>query len=483
MTSATTDDASQRSSHVERAPGLAEELAARVAALSFDDVLDSGALPWARAGILDTLGVALAGAKEDAPQLAAQALELSAGPALLWGSQRRVGVLDAALVNGTAAHALDFDDSNNTMGGHPSAPLLSALFGLAEQGGHSGAELVTAYVTGFETQAKLGLAVNFHHYTKGWHPSATLGTFGVAAACAKLMGLDTQGIATALALAASFASGLKANFGTMTKPLHIGHCARNGLYAARLAKLGFTANTASVFEDKQGFLDVFNGPGTYDIDRMQQAWARPLDIVEPGIAFKQYPCCGSTHSALDAMLELVGRHQPSAGDVERIEVWTHSRRLAHTDRPRPNSSLDAKFSLQYVLARALLDGWVGVDDFLDSSYQQAEIQQLLPKIHANAYDKTGDSGFDPANHFGGRVRITLRNGTVLESRVAQPLGRTTANPLSPALLRRKFSLCVQHVLDAAAIPMVADLIDRIEMLTDISDLTALISQATLSQKP
>jgi len=129
-------------------------------------------------------------------------------------------------------------------------------------------------------ECKLALAVNFHHYTKGWHPTATLGTFGAAAACARLMGLDAERTAVALSLAASFASGIKANFGTMAKPMHVGHCARNGLLAARLAQSGFTANTQDVFEHEQGFLDVFNGPGTYDVGRALDAWAAPLDIVE-----------------------------------------------------------------------------------------------------------------------------------------------------------------------------------------------------------
>ncbi|HEY0297331.1 MAG TPA: MmgE/PrpD family protein [Bordetella sp.] len=475
MTTATEDET--LAPPVDAAPGLARELGARVAGLSFER-LSADALRWARMGILDTIGVTLAGAREDAPRLAARALDLGEGPSLVLGARRRVGALDAALINGTASHALDFDDCNNTLGGHPSAPVLSALIPLAEQLGSSGRDFVTAYVAGFEAETKIGLAVNFHHYTKGWHPTATLGTFGAAAACARLMGLDAAGTATALALAASFASGIKANFGTMTKPLHVGHCARNGLYAARLAREGFTANAARVFEHKQGFLDVFNGPGTYDTQRALDAWAKPLDIVEPGIAVKQYPCCGSTHPALDAMLELVRRHGPRLEQVERVDAWIHARRLAHTNRPRPNSPLDAKFSLQYVLARALLDGHVGVNDFIESAYRQPEVLALLPRIHVAAYNETGVGGFPEANHFGGLVRITLRDGSVLEAQVDQPLGRTSANPLPPALLRDKFSLCASAVLAPPAIPAIAETIERIETLNSVGELTAQIHRAT-----
>lgn len=459
-------------------PGLALELGRRVAALSHQD-LPADALHWARVGLLDTVGVTLAGAREDAPRLAEQALDTRDGPALVLGTRRRIGVLDAALVNGTASHALDFDDCNNTIGGHPSAPVLSALLPLAQQLDSSGRDFMLAYVAGFEAECKLGLAVNFHHYTKGWHPTATLGTFGAAAACAKLLGLDGDATATALALAASFASGIKANFGTMTKPLHVGHCARNGLYAARLARAGFTANRASVFEHRQGFLDVFNGPGTYDARRALEAWARPLDIVEPGIAIKQYPCCGSTHPALDAMLDLARRHRPRPDDVARVDAWIHSRRLAHTNRPDPDSPLDAKFSLQYVLARALLDARVGVGDFEPGSYTQPAVRALLGRIHVAAYDQADSPIFAENNHFGGRVRITLRDGRVLESQVDQPLGRTSANPLSPALLRAKFALCAARVLREDAVEDIADHIERIETLPRMEALMALIASAAL----
>lgn len=474
----TSSEAETTALPADAAPGLAQALGERIAALSFAQ-LPADALRWARMGILDTIGVTLAGAREDAPRLAALALELHNGPALVVGTSRRTGMLDAALVNGTASHALDFDDCNNTLGGHPSAPVLSALIPLAEHLGSSGRDFVAAYVAGFEAETKIALAVNFHHYTKGWHPTATLGTFGAAAACAHLLKLDAAGTATALALAASFASGIKANFGTMTKPLHVGHCARNGLYAARLAQVGFTANAARVFEHKQGFLDVFNGPGTYDVQRGLDAWAKPLDIVEPGIAIKQYPCCGSTHPALDAMLELVRQHRPQPGQVERVEAWIHARRLAHTNRSQPNSPLDAKFSLQYVLARALLDGSVGVNDFVEKAYRQPEIEALLPRIQVAAYNEAGVGGFADSNHFGGLVRITLRDGTVLQAQVDQPLGRTSANPLPHALLRDKFSLCAAAALDKSAIPAIADIIERIDTLASIGELTAQIQRATI----
>lgn len=456
--------------------GLAREFADRVVAMTPDD-LPKEAVHWAHVGILDTVGVTLAGSIEPTAMLAAEALELSDGPALVLGTRQRVGTLDAALINGAASHALDFDDCNNTIGGHPSAPVLSALLPLADALDCTGIDFVTAYVAGFEVECKLGLAVNMHHYTKGWHPTATLGTFGAAAAASKLMGLNAEQTAVALALAASFASGLKANFGTMTKPLHVGQSARNGLFAARLASRGYTANGAKVFEHKQGFLDVFNGPGTYDVARALDAWAKPLDIVAPGIAIKQYPCCGSTHPAIDAMLDIVRRHAPKAAEVERVDAAIHARRLEHTNRPNPGSQLDAKFSLQYTMARALIDGHIGVADFEGDTYQEPVVRAFLPRVHVAAYNETGAGGFDAGNHFGGVVKVTMKDGTVYESQVDRPLGRTSANPLPEPLLREKFRLCAATVLREDAIADIADSIWHVETLSSMRTLSQLIEQS------
>jgi len=246
---------------------------------------------WAKLAILDTLGVTLAGAHEPCAQIVSRVLPASGGECLIFGTDRHAPPLDAALVNGTAAHALDFDDVSNSLGGHPSAPILPALFALGEILDCTGRDFITAYVSGFETETRIARGVNFHHYEKGWHPTATLGVFGAAAACCHLLQLDQAKTAQALAIAASLASGIKANFGTMTKPLHVGHTARNGLFAALLARDGFTANTGAM-EHKQGFLEFFNGAGNFDAAKILADWGRPYDIVRPGLGVKQHPCCG-----------------------------------------------------------------------------------------------------------------------------------------------------------------------------------------------
>lgn len=451
---------------------IAEVLGARVAGLRFAD-LPVEALHWSRVALLDTIGVTLAGAQEPAVRALAGALAPGPGPALIMGSNRRAGILDAAHINGTAAHALDFDDCNNTVGGHPSVPILPGLLALAESRGASGRDVLLAYVAGFEALACVARGVNFHHYEKGWHPTATLGVFGGAAACARLLGLDAKRTAVALAIAASMAAGLKANFGTMVKPLHIGHCARDGLLAALLAAEGYSAN-AGIFEHPQGFLEVFNGAGHYDAARIVERFGEPYDIVEPGIAIKQYPCCGSTHPAIDSMLALVRERPIDPDQVERIEGWIHARRLRHTNRAQPGSNLDAKFSLQYCLSRALVDRCVVLEHFEGEAWRDHRIAQLLPRVKVAAYDA---QRFDPANHFGGEVRVTLRDGTVRSARVEQALGRTSANPLPEDLLREKFMACAARALPAAQAATLADGLLGIDASGDVRATLALAGTA------
>jgi len=440
---------------------FALELAKRITALRYED-LPPEAVEWAKVGILDTVGVTLAGSSDPSATIVAGVLS-SGGKSLLLGTPKRTGALDAALVNGTASHALDFDDCNNTLGGHPSAPILPAMFALADEIGATGRDFITAYVAGFETECKISLGVNFYQYTRGWHPTTTIGVFGATAACAKLLKLDDERTATALAIAASLASGIKSNFGTYVKPLHIGHCARNGLFAALLARDDYTASPVA-FEHKQGYFEVFNGAGNYDAEKILPAWGRPFDIVTPGIAIKQYPCCGSTHPAIDAMLELVRGHDVKADAVERIQSWTHARRLEHTNRPDPQSTKDAKFSVQYCLARALVDRKVTIEHFEGESYKDPEIRRVTALVQVAPYTT---EQFPAENHFGAEVKVTLRGGSVLGAKVDRPAGRTSANPLTPERLREKFENCSNRAIAPRATAAVYAAIQEFEKLADV----------------
>ena len=447
---------------------IAETLATRLAGVTYED-LPQPARHWAKVAIMDTVGCILAGAEEPCARIAGRVASIGGanGPCVVFGTPHRVGPMDAASINGTAAHALDYDDCSDTLGGHPSAPILPALFALAETRGTNGREFIAAYVAGWEAETRIARGINFYHYEKGWHPTATIGVFGATAACAKLLDLSVEQTARALALAATFSSGLKANFGTMTKPLHVGQAARNGLYAALLASEGFTASTDAI-EHRQGFLRVFNGEGHFTIDPILAEWGSPWDIVDPGLAIKQYPCCGSTHPAIDAMLMLVRENDLTPAMVSRIESQTHPRRFAHTNRPDPRGALDAKFSVQYCLARALVSGQVLIEHFEDGSYDEPEVRQVLARVVSSAWP---DRPMDLSEHFGADVAVTLTDGRVLTKSVPRPLGRGPSIPLSPALLRGKFMDCAGRVLSADAANNLHDMLDTLETVTQIRTLT------------
>ncbi len=451
---------------------LLEQIAEKIVAIRYED-LPKEAVDWTKAAILDTVGVTLAGAGEDCARIVERTVAVGGahGDCLIFGGDRRSGPLDTALINGTAAHALDFDDVSNSLGGHPSAPILPALFALAETQDCTGATFIAAYVAGFETETRIARGVHFHHYEKGWHPTATLGVFGAAASCCHLMRLSAAQTAQALAIAASLASGLKANFGTMTKPLHVGHTARSGLFAAMLAREGFTANSAAM-EHKQGFLEVFNGAGTYDAAAMLKDWGNPYDVVQPGPAIKQYPCCGSTHPALDALLALRGEREMPADKVVRIESWTHPRRLAHTNRPDPKSGLDAKFSVQYCLARAALQGQIRLEDFEGNAYDDPTVRALMTRIHAAPHP---DAGTANEQALGAEVRVTFDTGEVIAKKVGAALGRGPDNPLPAGALAAKFVNCAGRALPPASVARLQQMLETLEMAPSVKAIVAAIA--------
>ncbi len=454
--------------------GLARELAERIVALRYAD-LPPEAVHWSKIALLDTVGVMLAGAAEDAPRLVDAVLdEPAGGPALIFGSSRRTRALDAALVNATAAHALDFDNTASNMGGHVSATMVPALLAAGEAGQHTMQDLLAAHTAGYEA-AGIGRALNPHHSDKGWHPTATLGVFAVTAACSHLLRLDVAQTERALALSTSLAAGTKANFGTMTKPLHAGQCARGGLFAAMLARKGFTANCAA-FEHKQGFFRLFNEGGEpFSKASILRGWAAPFDIVSPGASYKLYPCCYSTHAAVQAALDLVRRHgtiDPSR--VELVESFTSQRALAHTDRAQPTSGLEAKFSVQYCVSRALLNGKVVLDDFEADAYRDPVTQAMLLKVRAKPYTGPVFCADDP---FDAEVKVTLRDGRVLHARVDRPLGRTAENPIGLEALEAKFIDCASRVLAPDAAAALCRKFRALEQLASVRELTSMCEPA------
>lgn len=455
---------------------LLRELAKRIGSIS-SETAPAAAVDTAKLAILDTIGVTLAGAGSQAATITAETVCAGGGEgrSLLFGSNRRTDMLNAALVNGTAAHALDFDDCSNMMGGHPSAPVVPALWALSDGRDVAGPDFLSAYIAGVETETRLGRAVNVHHYEKGWHPSATLGVFGSAAACARLLELGEEQTAAALGLAVSMASGVKANFGTMTKPFHIGHAARNGLMAALLASKGMTANEDAL-QHRQGFLAVYNGDGNFRVDALLEHWADPLDLVDPGIGFKRHPCCASTHSPIDAMLSLLEDRKILPEDVVRIDCRIHPRRIGHVDRADPQTGLQAKFSLQYVLARALLDGFVSLDHFSDGAVRDPASRDLMRRITVGP---DPDAVMATNEHFYAKLVVELMSGERLTAFVDRAVGRDHDHPMPADILQAKFLDCAGQALRRENVLETRDLLGRLETLERVGVVSDILADGAL----
>ena len=458
---------------------LATRLAERICAFR-PEQMTARALSQSRTAIIDTIACTLAGIREPcaALLLGTPGVAEAPGEALVFGTDRRTSALDATLVNGTAAHALDYDDVSGVMGGHHSAPVTAPIFALGEQLKISGRRALAAYVIGVETEVRLARAVNFHHYDKGWHPTATLGTFGATAAAAHLLQLDVDRTAMALALAASLSSGIKANFGTMTKPLHVGHVGRNGLFAALLAGRGFEANP-SALEHKQGWLRVFNGEGNYRPELMLQNWGSPWEIETAEMGLKQFPCCGSTHPAIAMMLALVREERVAADAVASIEILAHRRRLPHTDNPDPRTPLAAKFSIQYVTARALADGAVRLGDFEGAAVMEERVRRLLPLIAVRPHPDMPDEG---EKQFGAEVVVTLKDGRRLARRIDHLVGRGADDPLSSEELFEKFEVCAERSLARDQIAPLFERLETLEMVADLAQVTRLLEPRVLPRE-
>lgn len=413
------------------------EVLARFAAEVPTGSLPADVLRAAERGVVDLVGVMIAGAVQAdmAPLLAHVARTYAAGNATALGLPGRMTPEAAAYVNAAAGHVLDFDDCNDAIGGHPTVVVLPAVLALAEEVGASAAETIAAYVVGVEVAGSMGRCLNMTHYERGWHPTATLGIFGTAAAAARLLGADAATTARALAVAASMASGIKGNFGTFMKPGQVGFATAKGVAAARLAVAGVTANT-DVFRGGHSFPAVYNGA---PVDWAPLAdLGRQWNIVSPGLVFKLYPCCGSTHAPIDCVLDLHARGDIDPSSVRRIDISVHPRRLPHTNRPRPSDGLQGKFSVQYATAVAAIRGAVTVADFADDRVTAPDIADLLAEVHVHEL-LPEEQVVVPGrlDCFAAIVEVVDDRGTHRAS-VDAPRGSDPSRPVSDADLDTKF---------------------------------------------
>jgi 2-methylcitrate dehydratase PrpD len=429
------------------------------------DVIGAEAREKAGRAFLDTLGVMLAGCREPSARLVAEQVQEQGGAAeaTVIGASLRAPTAQAALANGAAAHALDYDDVQANMRGHPSAPLVPAVLALGEKLGSGGQDVLDAYVLGFEVECKLGRAIGEQHYALGWHATSTLGTIGAAAACARLLALDADRTRKALGIAASLAGGLQQNFGTMTKPLHAGWAAHSGVLAAGLAARGFEAD-ATALEGPSGFLRAMSGGAEVDAEAAVRDLGEPWEVIEPGIGVKLYPCCYATHRAIDASLEVRGRRGFDPGTVDGVDLHLSKGTLLPLIGRLPETGLEAKFSMEFCVAAALLHGAPGLSGFTDQAAARGDVRTLACRVTCV------EDGPEMAYPIEGWARIVVTtDGGSFEAEVDAPRG-DPRNPLTWDELCGKFRDCAAPVLGRDRTDFALGMFTGLEALSDIGDL-------------
>jgi len=449
---------------------LTQALGAFVAGLRPDAVPEE-ARAVARTGFIDCIGVMRAGASEPVVAILRGVIGDGGGAdaSLLLGPDRAAAA-HAAWINGTAAHALDYDDVAQR--GHPSTVLVPAVLAEGEALGADGARLLAAYVAGYEVWAELVRHDADYHHEKGWHPTGIFGAIGAAAACASLHGLDAERAAMAIALAASQAGGLVANFGSMAKPFHAGRAAHAGLLAVRLARAGMTAS-ADAIEHPRGFLQAISPQGRLDDLTPGSGFGRDWRIVTGRLSIKKYPICYFAHRAADAMIDLVRAERPDPKAVARIEVRIGRPQAAVLRNALPQTALEAKFSAQFAMAAAVASGWIGLRELTDSYVQRPDIQDLMRRVAVLPSDDLDPvlPGYARADS----VSLVMQDGRRFESApVRRPRGHAEA-PLREGELRAKFADCLAS---AGAETEAAQLYERLCHLEALPSARALAALRT-----
>lgn len=429
----------------------------------------------AKQHILDCVGVTLAGSTAPIGRIVREHLVEQGGSehATVIGLALRTTPPLAAWANGTLGHALDYDDNSidNPIAIHPTVVALPTVLSLGETRRTDGRDAIAALVLGIEVASTLGRSMTPRDF-RVWHGTGTLGTLASATAAAKLLNLTPRQIRHALGIAASTAAGLVANFGTMTKPFHAGHAGRNGMVAALLAQKGFTS-APDILEIHGGFGDAL--AKTYDFDGIRNRLGDPWEIANPGIHIKRYPSCMATHHAIDAILTLRGDHRIDPRDVDGVSVGTR-RNVAHTlTHTAPTTALEAKFSMQFCMAIALLEGSVTLAEFRDEVVRDPQVQKLGSKVTLKT-----DPEIEATGRMAARVTITTTTGLKLTRLVEHAKG-SRHNPLTWDDVSAKYATCAVHALAPERVEALADVIWRLDEIGDLNTVMALTQPARVTR--
>ena len=425
------------------------------------------AIHAARIGIVDCVGVMLAGACEPAVGLVAGIATPAEGSndAPIAVNGMRYGAADAALINGVSAHVLDFDDV--ALAGHPSSVLVPLIMAEGHVLQSSGQDAIEAYLVGYELWAHLAELEPGHLHDRGFHPTAVMGTLACAAAAARLNKLSEEQTAHALAIAASLAAGLVANFGSMTKSLHAGRTAQSGIQAVRLAKSGYTGSLDAL-EHRTGFMRSFSPSGTPDLDAAAFKIGEHSMAARYGVNIKRYPTCYATHRAIDAMIDLAQHHDIDHDDIETIHVHTGITQRLMLRNTRPQTGLAAKFSMEFAMASAAIVRRVGLHELTDDFVGRADIQSMLERVDVTVNEDKASADL-PVAPFD-LVWVTMRDGRELRHDPVEHARGSWQLQLERSELAEKFNECAGLFLPQAKVGPLFEKLYNIEKITDLRDL-------------
>lgn len=432
--------------------------------------------------IIDGLGVMLAGATQDAGRILhahVQGADARADATVFGPEPFKTGAASAALVNGTAGHALDWDDTQLATSAdrifglltHPTVPPLVATLAVGEPRRISGATFLEAFLTGFEVECKIAEAISPAHYKKGFHSSGTVGTFGAAVATAKLLGLDAAQTGHMLAIAASSASGIRVSFGSMTKPLHVGRAGLNGVTAAELAARGFTGGKDAL-DPPWGFFAAFSHGEGFDPERITPKLGRPHTIVSPGVSIKPYPCGVLGHPTMDAMRRLVLKHDVKPEQIKAIRVRAGSNILNPLRYPIATNELEAKFCPAFMVSAIAIRRKAGIHEFNDEFVQSAPVQALMRKVERVLDPEIEAKGWEKIRS---TVEVDLEDGRKLVEHADERYRGGPDLPFTREELYEKWADCASLVLPQQGVDEVFELVEGLERMSDV---TALVRALT-----
>ena len=466
------------------APDLTRYVAEFVVKTKYGDI-PQDVIELGKKSILDGFGLALAGSvAETGPpsRKYIQNLGLSNGTSTVIGTSMKSGPRFAAFVNGISIHADDYDDTQLSAAKdrvyglltHPTVSALAAAFAVGEQRKVDGRDLMLAYHVGVEVECKIAEAISPRHYQDGFHTTGTCGSFGSAAACAKLLRLDVGQTLNVLGVVASLAGGMRENFGTMTKPLHAGHAAENGVMAAELAALGWMA-ASQILEAPRGFFHAYGG--SFDPAAIVNRLGKPWTFASPGISLKPFPSGSLTHPGMTEMLRLMAAHKFSSAQVEKVDVGTNSNMPNALIHHRPQTGLEAKFSMEFCIAILLLEGKAGLSQFRNEVVRRPDVQETIRRINFYVDPEAEKAGYDKMTTI---LTVHLKDGRTISGRADFAKG-SPANPMTPEDVAAKFRNCAEYAgWPGDNTKKIIGLVNSLDQVPDLRNIAALLSVAPRS---